>query len=67
MRWLLALLLFMTPALAQKVDPRIADPMIAALQSAVVLKDAQIKALMEDSEKRIAAIKEKCGDPCKDM
>jgi len=34
------------------VDPRIAGPLINALQAEVALKDAAIKAMKEDQEKR---------------
>jgi hypothetical protein len=43
------------PALAQQTtDPRIAGPMIAAMQAEIALRDAAIKAMQEDATKRDA-------------
>lgn len=52
---LLALLaLFPVSAVAAEIDPRIAPQMVAALQSLVALRDAQIQGLLEDQRKREA-------------
>lgn len=57
------------PAIVQaqqpSVDPRLAAQMVQALQSMVSLREAQMKALQEDLEKKIADIEAKCGEPCK--
>ena len=51
MRWFaLALLLLPLAAQAQQPDPRIAGPMIQALQAQVALQQAMMKAQAEDAE-----------------
>lgn len=43
------------PAFAQQApDPRIAGPMITAMQAEIALRDAAIKAMQEDATKRDA-------------
>jgi hypothetical protein len=43
------------PAHAQQTtDPRIAGPMIAAMQAEIALRDAAIRAMQEDATKRDA-------------
>jgi hypothetical protein len=37
---------------SQPIDPRVATPAIIALQAELALRDAQIKALMEDMTRR---------------
>jgi len=49
-------------------DPRIAGPMMQALQAELVLRDAALKAMQEDSAKRETQwqdwFKAWCGDGC---
>jgi hypothetical protein len=53
LRLAVALLLFALPALAQQpVDPRLAGPMLQALQAELALRDAIIKAQKEDEDKQ---------------
>lgn len=63
-----ALLLAALPALAQqapRIDPRVAGETVAALQAMLALRDAQLKAVADDAEKRIAELETLCGEPCK--
>lgn len=55
------------PAFAEQPppDPRLAGPMIRALQGMLELRGAEAKALAEDAEKRIAELEKLCGEPCK--
>jgi len=54
------------PALQQPPpDPRLAGPLIQTLQSMVALRDAQLQALRDDYDKRIADLEKLCGDACK--
>ena len=55
---ILAALLLAGPAWAQTAppDPRLAGPTIAALQAMLALREAQIKAMTEDAQKRIAEL-----------
>lgn len=64
---LLALLLVPAVAFAQQPqpDPRVAGPMVAALQSMLALREAQLSALKDDTDKRIAELEKLCGDACK--
>jgi hypothetical protein len=56
---LLAILLLL-PALAwaqqQSIDPRLAVPMVQALQAEIALRDALLKTEREDQDKRDAAL-----------
>jgi hypothetical protein len=56
MRWLaiLAMLVWAAPALAQKIDPRVADQTVVALQALLALREAELKALQEDMKRREA-------------
>lgn len=53
-------------AVAQSVDPRLALQTIEALQAMLNLRDAQLKAVVEDNKKKVDELKELCGEPCKD-
>jgi hypothetical protein len=54
---MIALALLGSVAAAQEaVDPRIAVPLVRALQAQVVLQEAQIKAQAEDAEARQATL-----------
>jgi hypothetical protein len=57
MRWL-ALLLAFLPVLAQaqQVDPRLADPMLQAMQAQLALQQAMLKVQAEDAEARQATL-----------
>lgn len=53
----IALGLLAAPAAAQEsVDPRIAVPLVRALQAQVVLREAEIKAQAEDAEAQKATL-----------
>jgi hypothetical protein len=53
------------PASAQQQsDPRLAGPMIGALQAVVALREAEAKAIADDAAKRIAELEKLCGEPC---
>ena len=49
-RWLTVALLAASPELAQQTDPRLAGPMIQALQAQLALSQALLKVQMEDAE-----------------
>lgn len=49
----------------EQLDPRLTNQTIVALQSLLALREAQLKVVTEDFEKKIADLKQRCGDPCK--
>ena len=74
---LIIAMLLATPALAQDnkpdnkssappPDPRVQAAMIDALQSMLRLRETQMMASTRDSQERINALLEKCGEACKD-
>lgn len=69
MRRVLLALLLLAPvsAFAQQPqpDPRVSGQMIVALQGMLALREAQLNALKEDTDKRIAELEKLCGDACK--
>lgn len=65
---LAALLLSPVVAFAQQQpppDPRVSGAMISALQGMLTLREAQLGALKDDTDKRIAELEKLCGDACK--
>jgi hypothetical protein len=57
-RYILPALLVAVPSFAQQVDPRLAGPMVQALQSQIALQAAVIKAKDEDQQKKDADLAE---------
>lgn len=49
----------------QQPDPRLAGPMIRALQGMLALREAEAMVLAEDAQKRIAELERLCGEKCK--